>query len=269
MKKTCQQIAHLLRVRFVSILVLLLLGLESGLSPNARAAVLSWSGASGASANWDDSANWGFAGTPANGDTLIFPGGAARLANVNNISSLTLSQIRFVGTSGGYSLSGNAITLTNSIAVTNSAGANTILADITFGSTDLTVEVGAGVGLTLSDSLGGIGGLVKIGTGTLIFSGSTPNTYTNKTFVNAGILLLNKTPQIDSSLHGPLIIGDGIGGANADIVVLANNEQLSDSVTPVTVNSSGLFNLNASANILVRCPEAEMSRSAAPFQELD
>src|SRR5258708_7863962 len=66
MKKTYQQIAQILRVDVFSILALLLLGLESGLSSNANAAVLSWSGASGATANWDDSANWGFAGIPAN-----------------------------------------------------------------------------------------------------------------------------------------------------------------------------------------------------------
>ena len=221
-----------------------LLGAGSGLTPSVQAAVLSWSGASLAGANWNDAANWGFAGTPTNGDTLIFPGGAPRPTNTNDIPGLTLSQLRFVAAIGGYSIYGNAFTLTNSIAATNTAGANTILADIAMGGTNLSAEVGGGASLTLSNSLSGSASLTKFGAGTLIFSGSTGNTYTNATFVNAGTLLLNKTPQIDSSLHGPLIIGDGIGGANSDVVVLANNEQLSDTVTPVTVNSSGLFNLN-------------------------
>src|SRR2546425_10754353 len=100
MKNTCQKITQILRVHLVSILALLLLGLGNGMSPNAQAAILSWSGASGAGANWNDSANWGFAGTPANGDTLIFPGGVLRLTNTNDIPGLTLSQIRFVGASG-------------------------------------------------------------------------------------------------------------------------------------------------------------------------
>ena len=58
---------------------------------------LNWSGA-GANANWTNSANWGGA-TPGNGDTLIFPGGAAKLLNTNNIANLTLNQIRFTGAS--------------------------------------------------------------------------------------------------------------------------------------------------------------------------
>ncbi len=33
---------------------------------------LSWSGGGGANAYWNNSANWGFAGVPANGDTVIF-----------------------------------------------------------------------------------------------------------------------------------------------------------------------------------------------------
>jgi autotransporter-associated beta strand protein len=224
-------------------LPLILLFVAGVWSPIVQANILSWSGGSGASANWSDIANWGFAGTPANGDTLIFPGGAARLTNTNNIASLTVGQIRFVGASGGYNIYGIGFVLTNGIAATNSSGANTNFADITFGSSDQTMEVGPGVNLTLSDSLGGSGAVVKIGAGTLVFAGVTANSYTNVTFVNAGKLLLAKS-LIDSSLHGPLIIGDGVGGVNADVVQLANNEQLSDSVTPVTINSSGLFDLN-------------------------
>ena len=40
-------------------------------------ATLSWSGGGGG-ANWNDSGNWGFAGTPTNGDTLIFPAAQPR-----------------------------------------------------------------------------------------------------------------------------------------------------------------------------------------------
>ena len=66
----------------------------------ADAATLSWSGA-GSSANWSDSGNWGFAGTPVTGDTLVFPAAQPRLVNTNNIAGLTLNQIRFAGASGG------------------------------------------------------------------------------------------------------------------------------------------------------------------------
>ena len=64
------------------------------LSNPMHAAILSWSGGGGANADWNNSANWGFAGTPANGDTLIFPASQPNLLNTNNIAGLTLNQIR-------------------------------------------------------------------------------------------------------------------------------------------------------------------------------
>src|ERR1019366_10389737 len=92
---------------------------------SSRAAVLSWSGG-GANANWNNTANWGFAGIPANGDTVIFPALQPNALNTNNIVGLTLNRIVFAGAGGGYDIRGNAITLTNNIEATNSVGANTI-----------------------------------------------------------------------------------------------------------------------------------------------
>src|SRR6266550_4664897 len=80
-------------------------------SNQSEAAVLSWSGASITTANWSDNANWGFAGVPTNGDTLIFPAAQPRQANSNDISGLTLNQIRFVGAGGGYVINGNAFAM--------------------------------------------------------------------------------------------------------------------------------------------------------------
>ncbi len=65
--------------------------------PGVQASTLSWSGDGGTDANWNNIANWGYSGTPANGDTLVFPAGQPNLANTNNLVSLTVSQIRFVG----------------------------------------------------------------------------------------------------------------------------------------------------------------------------
>src|ERR1043165_5093884 len=77
-----------------------------------HANILSWSG-TGTTGNWNDSGNWGAVGIPADGDTLVFVTGQPRASNTNNISNLTLSQIRFVGAGGGYALYGNSFTLTN------------------------------------------------------------------------------------------------------------------------------------------------------------
>ena len=118
---------------------------------SSHAATLSWSGA-GSSGNWSDSGNWGFAGTPATGDILVFPAAQPRLNNTNNIAGLTLNQIRFAGASGGYAIFGNAITVTNGIEATNTAGLNVVSNNITLGSTgDFFVDVATGAKLFLGE----------------------------------------------------------------------------------------------------------------------
>src|SRR5215471_17131421 len=132
---------------------------------HACAANLSWSGG-GSSGNWNDSGNWGFVGTPATGDTLIFSGAQPRLNNTNNIAGLTLNQIRFVGASGGYAIFGNAVIITNGIEATNSAGLNVFSNNITLGSpSDFVVDVGTGAKLFLGGTLSGTPGLIKTGGG--------------------------------------------------------------------------------------------------------
>ena len=201
---------------------------------------LNWSGA-GANANWNNSANWGGA-TPGNGDTLIFPGGAAKLLNTNNIANLTLNQIRFAGASGGFDIRGNAFTLTNSIMATNTAGANTIENNITFTNFNVTILVSNSVSLTLAGSLGGSSTVTKNGLGTLIYFGSTANTYTNLTTVNEGELDLAKSGvQAIAPWGAGLVIGDGSG---TDTVRYMGGYQIFSVVTPITITSSGVLDLN-------------------------
>ena len=161
------------------------------LSGPLRAAILNWSGGGGANANWNNSANWGGAGTPQNFDTLVFPAGQPNQVNTNNISNLNLNRICFAGAGGGYDIRGNGFALTNSIMATNTAGANTIENNITFSNTTITILVSNSVSLTLAGSLSAsvfVANVTKIGPGTLIYSGSTANTYTNLTTVNEGEL---------------------------------------------------------------------------------
>ena len=97
--------------------------------------------------------------------------------------------------------------------------------------------------LDLTGVISGIGGITKIGTGTLRYSGALANTYLGTTTVNAGTLELAKIVA-NSALVNGLVIGDGIGGVNADVVRLQTTSQLANTTTAVTVNSSGLFDLN-------------------------
>ena len=74
-------------------------------------ATLVWDGS--ANAGWDNPQNWNNSATntliPQDGDDLVFPGGAQRLANSNNIDDLLLNSITFSGS--GYSLTGTPLTI--------------------------------------------------------------------------------------------------------------------------------------------------------------
>ena len=202
----------------------------------ADGAILSWSGG-GTTGNWSDSGNWGFAGTPGNGDTLIFSATQPRPVNTNNIASLTLNQIRFVGAGGGYAIFGNAITITNGIEATNSTGANVLSNNITLGSpTDFVVDVATGAKLTLGGTLNGSVGLIKSGGGTNQFAGGFFNTYAGTTTVSGGTLLLGKGYAV-TSVPGPLIVNSGC------TVGLLNSFQIYNPATPVSLADSSLFNL--------------------------
>src|SRR5205823_13986014 len=92
-------------------------------------------------------------------------------------------------------------------------------------------------------------GVIKTGVGTLAYGGTAANTYTGVTTVNEGTLALAK-PDGVNAFSGTLTIGDGnlpptgTGGQNSDVVQLRQNNQIPDALTPVTINSTGLLDLN-------------------------
>jgi autotransporter-associated beta strand protein len=206
---------------------------------SVNANVLSWSGG-GSSGNWSDTGNWGFAGVPANGDTVVFPALLSLVNSTNNLVGLSLAQIRFAGNGGGYTISGNAITLTAGIEATNTIGANVISNGITLGATGITVDVGNNAYLTLAGMIQGSSGVTKIGVGTLTYAYFSSNPYTGTTAVNAGTLQLNVGGV--NAYSGPLVIGDGSGTGNP-VVQLLQSVEMPDT-QPVTVNLNSLLNLN-------------------------
>jgi autotransporter-associated beta strand protein len=198
---------------------------------------LTWNGGGGGNGNWNDSANWGGSGIPVNGDILVFQG-TSGLSSTNNISGLTLNQILF--NTGGFTLYGDAFTLTNSIMATNTSGANTIAIPITLAVTNVVIAVSNNVVLTLSGILSGSVGVTKSGLGSLTYQAGSSNPYTGTTFVSAGILQLNVAGI--SAFGGPLTIGDGSGTGAPTVTDLQSIEM--DNTGPVTINSGGMLNLN-------------------------
>ena len=225
---------------------------------SVSAATRIWTGAHVTSSDWSRNANWDTI-APANGDTVVFPAGAARPVNTNDIAGLQLAAIRFIGAGGGYTLRGSAVTVSDRISAENTAGANTINfaritldADTRFGVTD------AGVNLTIDSEvrlsgndltanttgtlvlrgvITGDGNLFKIGDGLLTLSGTSGNTFTGDVFVNAGSLIMGKTAGL--AVPGRLVIGDGAGGGQADRASNLADEQVND----VVINSSGVWSL--------------------------
>jgi len=238
----------------IPVLLLLLIAAET-----SHAATLRWTGAHGTSSDWSRGANWDTGTAPANDDILVFPAGAARLANNNDLTGLRVATIRFTGAGGGYTISGNAITLTDGINAINTTAGNTVaLARITLLNPMSFTVATAGLALTIDsevrlngnnltgDATGflilrgvvsGDGNVIKTGTGLLTISGPVGNTFTGDLRVNAGSAFLGKTAGL--AVTNRLIVGDGLGGLEADIAGMLADDQVNE----VVVNSSGLWNL--------------------------
>ncbi len=142
---------------------------------------------------------------------------------------------------------GNSVSLTSNSATFGSGGTGALTFNGTIdlgvaAASDRTISTVSNVTFTNVISGNSGSGLVKNGSGTLTFSGTSANTYDGLTTINLGELDLNKTAGVNA-IAGNITIGDGIGGAGADILKLLAANQIANT-SDVTINSSGLFNLN-------------------------
>lgn len=141
-------------------LVAALLGASAGTA--SAASTRTWTGA-GATPDWSDAANWD-TGTPAAGDTLVFPNGAARKTNTNDLAAGTaFATVRFTG--DGYRLQGNAFDVTGELRNEAPSGETNV------------VEV----------AVGGPGGVAQV-SGRMALTGA--NTFTGATAISGGTLLV-------------------------------------------------------------------------------
>ena len=106
------------------------------------------------------------------------------------------------------------------------------------------IQVDANSSLDLIGPITGTGGFTKVGPGPLWLSGTSANTYSGTTRVSEGSLLLNKSAGWAVGA-GSLIIGDGVGGVDADVVrYTGSSSSLLNTSVPITITNTGLLDLN-------------------------
>jgi autotransporter-associated beta strand protein len=181
-----------------------------------------------------------------NGGTLLVGHASALGATtagtiLNGNATLRLEPDVRVGTES-LSLNTTGGSSTPAAAVHADGGSNRWAGPIIF-STNAVIEVSLAQVLNLAGAISGSGDFVKTGTNTLIFSGGagTANTYTGRTVILDGTLLLAKT-IFNSSIRGPLIIGDA-QGPGKDVVRLQGGPQI-DATSAVTIVTNGVLDLN-------------------------
>ena len=164
------------------------------------------------------------------------------------------TSVNFLDLVGG-SVTNGTLTLDGSLAATSaratpsSAAHSAVISaavQLSAGVHSFHVSMGpAAVDLDVTGAVQGApgAGLTKTNNGTMLFSGSSSNSYTGTTTVLAGTLELGKTGPDNSSIHGPLTISANTAYASAAVVRLVDSNEVNDS-TSVTVYRSGLFDLN-------------------------
>ena len=190
-----------------------------------------WSGGSGTTSNWSDTNNWVDHTAPVAGDNVIFPAGASRLTNTNDLTAGTQLGYIVIG-AGGYTISGNAIDLSGTVDGSASAGntafnlsmtltgASSVLtgstgSDITLGQAintgGFTLSVGGAAGRAdFTSNISGAGGVVVAdGGGTTRFFAT--NSFGGGTTVTAGTLVILSAASILSGSN--LTVGSGTSAA--------------------------------------------------------
>ncbi len=138
----------------------------------------------------------------------------------------------------GTNVLNKKLVLADTATLRSGYGTNTFSGPVTLSSGTPVVSIGSGVSFTLTNSIGGSGNMSKIDVGTLVFTGTTSNTYSGSTIVNGGTLLLQKTGGA-TAIPGNLNIGNGTGGS--DVVNLGATEQIGDTAVVTFTGSSGNF----------------------------
>jgi fibronectin-binding autotransporter adhesin len=241
---------------------------------SAHATDITWTSSSGNA--WLTAGNWDSNTVPGSGDTAIFAttagdsiiginmNGATNNGSNNQIVgaiSLTGGEDKTIRNSsttvnGTLTLAGNTVNGVSDVILRNSSTFSLTLADgtsktmaVALGdTTNNIVLIESSGGITISSVISGTGKNLTLqggGSGILTFSGGSANTYDGTTTINTGELDLSKTAGVNA-IAGNLTIGDGSG---TDTVKILADNQIADT-SDVTVNSSGILNLNGKSETI-------------------
>lgn len=234
----------------------------------AAAATATWTGLGGGGTDpaWSNPVNWdiggGGPGPLSPGDDLVFPP-APFIFSFNDLApGFPVNTITLTG--NAYIITGLPILLISGITDSSVLGPpNDVNLALTLGGNqDFTVDssnliISGGIDLSSAtlnlNTTGSLditsvisnisedGGITKSGSGAVYLSGAGANTYSVKTVVNDGELILNKSGVI--AIPGSLTIGDTVGANDSALVQESSSDQIADT-SDISTNSDGKLDLN-------------------------
>jgi autotransporter-associated beta strand protein len=191
--------------------IILAAGLVMCIPEASPAATHTWTGAT--SASWSVATNWSEGTAPAPGESnvvLVFPLGAARQTNTNNIAGLTVDSITVASASSPfYDISGNGLALNSALTFSNAGSGSypqwsiplTLGGNVQINNSGRMAEIRGAIDLGGHDLtfacindiwnygvISGSGRLIKASVGSLFLDAA--NTYSGWTMANAGKLYL-------------------------------------------------------------------------------
>lgn len=201
--------------------------------------------------HWSTASNWAGGVLPTSGSHVEFtpyqitdignPSGGPPPPLTNNLSvGLSIASLLF--TSNNYILYGNPLTITGGITNQTSSGTNASYIDVATAG-PLPIEVDAGGTFVLGGSIDGSGTVSKEGGGTLMYTGTTMDSYVGTVVVDNGTL------QVDGLFtDGSFTVNGGqLDGTGTISSVTMNGGTLKPGDSPGVLHIQGSLTMSAAA----------------------
>jgi len=176
-----------------------------GLTLSGGAATKTWTGFSlNGDGNWSVGANWSPVGVPVAGDALVFPAGALKLSNTNNLAADTA--FGNITLSDAYAIYGNRITITGLVTANHLAGTCGLM---------LALRAGANTTISCVGNLAAVlelGGRINLNGRSLTIATASPLLFglhvNDEVNLNGGQLFLNAALNCGIQVSGAI---SGVG----------------------------------------------------------